>query len=233
MNSYYGEKLHGHRLKHCYALAPPRVKQYLDAEIQFVLERISPYCRVLELGCGYGRVLQHLTNRRRMVFGIDIAQANAELAQRISLEYPKCHVFVMDATFMGFKDSAFDCVICVQNGIAAFNVDPKQLISESVRVTKDRGLIILSSYSSKIWPERLQWFRLQAEAGLLGEIDWHRTRSGTIVCKDGFTATTVDPGMFRELVVDFPVDVSIEEVDGSSICCVLTVHKNNQAHAVP
>jgi len=228
MNSYYGEKLHGHRLKRCYELAPPRVQQYLDAEIQYILKKISPDCRVLELGCGYGRVLQRLTNKRRMVFGIDIAQTNVELAKRLLQEYPYCHVLTMDATFMGFKDSTFDYVICVQNGIAAFNVDQKQLIGESVRATKDCGLVIFSSYSSKIWLERLQWFRLQAEAGLLGEIDWRRTHPGIIVCKDGFRATTVDPEMFHKLTVDFPVDVSIEEVDDSSVFCVLTVHKHIQ-----
>jgi len=228
MTSYYGEKLHGHRLKRCYELAPPRVRQYLDAEIQYVLERTSSDCRVLELGCGYGRVLQQLTNKKRMVVGIDIVRPNVELAKELLRKHPNCHVLAMDATSTGFRDSTFDYVICVQNGIAAFNVDQRQLIAESVRVTKNRGLVIFSSYSSKIWRERLQWFRLQAEAGLLGEIDWSRTHPGTIICKDGFMATTVAPDDFRKLTVDFPVDVSIEEVDASSIFCVLTVRKRVQ-----
>ena len=228
MTSYYGEKLHSHKLKRCYELAPPRVRQYLDAEIQYVVGRASSDCRLLELGCGYGRVLQHLTDKRRMVVGIDIARPNVELAKELLWKHPNCHVLVMDATSTGFRDSTFDYVICVQNGIAAFNVDQRRLIAESVRITKNRGLIIFSSYSSKIWRERLQWFRLQAEAGLLGEIDWRRTHAGTIICKNGFMATTVAPEGFRRLTVDFPVDVFIEEVDASSIFCVLTVRKHMQ-----
>ena len=32
-NSYYSQKISGERLKLCYSIAPPRVKQYLEAEI--------------------------------------------------------------------------------------------------------------------------------------------------------------------------------------------------------
>ncbi len=35
MGSYYAENLSAHRLKRVYDLAPPRVRQYLDAEAGF------------------------------------------------------------------------------------------------------------------------------------------------------------------------------------------------------
>jgi len=55
MSSYYTEKLAAERLRACYDLAPPRTKAYLEAEIQFVLQKMFPSMVVLELGCGYGQ----------------------------------------------------------------------------------------------------------------------------------------------------------------------------------
>jgi len=92
---------------------------------------------------------------------------------------------------MAFDSCVFDVVFCIQNGISAFGVDQKRLIAESIRVTKNNGVILFSSYSPKIWDARLEWFRMQSQLGLIGEIDEEKTRNGTIVCKDGFRATTV------------------------------------------
>jgi SAM-dependent methyltransferase len=225
MAGYYEDKLHGNRLKRCYEIAPPRIQQYLKAEIQYVVKNVRPDCQLLELGCGYGRVLRPLAEKVALAFGIDTSYTNLKLARTFLESRHACHLIRMDAVEMGFPDGRFDYVICIQNGISAFHVDQRTLVRESIRVTKDHGLIFFSSYSTKIWPARLQWFKAQAEAGLVGEIDWHRTGEGNIVCKDGFTATTVSQDGFTRLVRGFPVGVRIEEVDESSIFCVLTAHK--------
>jgi len=60
MPSYYTERLAAERLRACYDLAPPLTKAYLEAEIEFVLARTTPSMLALELGCGYGRVLERL-----------------------------------------------------------------------------------------------------------------------------------------------------------------------------
>ena len=62
MHGYYSAKLSGERLQQCYELASARVKQYLEAEIDFVLSRLRPNDSVLELGCGYGRVAFRLAD---------------------------------------------------------------------------------------------------------------------------------------------------------------------------
>lgn len=190
-----------------------------------MLKAIPPGSQVLELGCGYGRVLPYLARESRIIFGIDISTDNITLAKNLLCGVPECNVLVMNALRLGFRDNAFDCVICIQNGISAFNVDQKALIKESIRVVKHNGQVFFSSYTDKIWPERLHWFELQAEAGLIGEIDSRQTRDGIIVCKDGFRATTFSHEELRNLSVGLPAAVKVEEVDGSSLFCVLTVHK--------
>jgi SAM-dependent methyltransferase len=225
MSGYYRDKLHGIGLKQCYDLATPRIRQYLAAEIDFVVRHVKSGACILELGCGYGRVLKFLQSTVGLAFGVDISHANIALAWQLLEGKENCFLSTMDAVDIGFRDRTFDCVICIQNGVSAFGVDGRKLISESIRVTRDRGLILFSSYSDKIWSDRLAWFILQADSGLIGEIDWKKTHDGTIVCKDGFIATTIGPEKFRMLLGNAPVDLSVEEVDESSIFYVMTVRK--------
>lgn len=123
----------------------------------------------------------------------------------------------MDAINLAFRGYMFDLVICIQNGISAFQVDKLKLLSESIRVTKEDGYVIFSSYSEKFWDDRLKWFQLQSKYGLIGEIDYNRTYNGTIICKDGFTATTITQEEFLPLTSNFHIDTTIVEIDNSSI----------------
>ena len=216
---YYEEKLSGTRLLRCYEIANPRIKQYLDAEIQFVISNSCDTDLVLELGCGYGRVMKAIAPFVSRVSGNDISRESLELAVLHLKPCMNCDVVQMDASRMGFDSCTFDLVFCIQNGISAFQVNSDHLIAESIRVTKEKGLMLFSSYSDRILEDRLDWFRKQSKMGLLGEIDEDKTRDGTIVCKDGFKATTVSGSHFVELFQKHQLDSSIVEVDGSSIFC--------------
>jgi 2-polyprenyl-6-hydroxyphenyl methylase/3-demethylubiquinone-9 3-methyltransferase len=132
----------------------------------------------------------------------------------------------MDAIQLAFGDKTLDVVVCIQNGISAFHVDQHRLIEESLRVVKPGGSALFSSYSEKFWVDRLAWFQLQSDAGLLGEIDLEKSRDGQIVCKDGFTATTVFPEQFLALIEGPDVDARIDEVDESSLFCEITAPKS-------
>jgi 2-polyprenyl-6-hydroxyphenyl methylase/3-demethylubiquinone-9 3-methyltransferase len=221
MGDYYSETLSGERLKRVYDLATPRVLEYLRSEIDHVLNHLTSTDCVLELGCGYGRVLPNLADRAEFVVGIDLSPESLRFGAKTLQNEASVHLAAMNAVQLGFKGESFDFVACIQNGISAFHVDPKSLIEEALRVTKPSGLVLFSSYSERFWEPRLEWFRLQAEAGLLGEIDEERTGNGVIVCRDGFTATTVTPDEFRKLTEGLDADVRIVEVDRSSVFCEL------------
>ena len=219
---YYNDKLSAERLKYCYEIAPPRVCQYLEAEENHVLEKIRPGDMVLELGCGYGRILPQLAQKAGWVIGIDTSLASLQLAREMLGGISNCHLLCMDAVQLAFRDRVFDCVVCIQNGISAFHVNQQDLIRESLRVTKPGGIVLFSSYSDRFWEDRLHWFQLQSEAGLVGEIDHEKTGDGVIVCKDGFTATAVRPHQFRSLTAGLDVETWIVEVDESSLFCEIT-----------
>ncbi len=223
--TYYKDKLSASKLFKCYEIAPSRIKQYLDAEIQFVIANVRGADVVLELGCGYGRVLKAVSPFVSVIVGNDISRGSLELAKSYMEPCRNYGILQMDASDMSFRPCVFDAVFCIQNGISAFGVDKKRLIAESVRVTKSGGVIIFSSYSPKIWADRLDWFRKQSQIGLLGEIDEEKTGDGTIVCKDGFKATTISGRQFTELFREFELDASVIEVDESSIFCKVVKEK--------
>jgi SAM-dependent methyltransferase len=223
MNRYYADNLASERLKRCYEMAPPRVKQYLAAEIEFVLGRIKPADEVLELGCGYGRVLFPLLDKVRTVVGIDTSLKSLVSAKQMLPPGDSWELMNMDAGFLGFKDQTFEVVVCIQNGLSAFSIDRRALIEEALRVTKTGGKALFSSYSARFWEERLFWFRLQADHGLIGEIDEEKTGEGVIVCKDGFQASTIGQEEFLSLTSGLGVHITITEVDGSSLFCEICV----------
>ncbi len=223
MGQYYAESLSAERLKRCYEIAPPRTKQYLEAEAEFVLSNLSSKYRVLELGCGYGRFLKQLLPASESVVGIDISLENLLLAQKTLGSFHNLGLGQMNADTLGFSDRCFDAVLCIQNGISAFKTNPMQLLQESIRVTRSGGICIFTSYSEKFWKSRLDWFKLQSEEGLLGEIDWDATQNGTIVCKDGFRATTYSVQDFQELADSIGVEYTLAEIDDSSVCCTINV----------
>ena len=223
MSGYYDDKLAAERLLKCYEIAPPATQAYLEGEIRFVLSRIRPGERVLELGCGYGRVLARLHPHAGSVIGVDTSRASLALARRQLAHAENCHLAAMNALSLAFPDHAFDRVMCIQNGISAFHVDPECLLREAVRVTRPGGSALFSSYADSFWEDRLEWFEAQAAHGLLGEIDRQATRDGVIVCKDGFRATTYRRDDFVSLARAIHIEPVITEVAGSSLFCEVVV----------
>ena len=82
---------------------------------------------------------------------------------------------------------------------------------------------MFSSYTPQFWQHRLEWFEIQSARHLIGEIDYQATGNGTIVCKDGFRATTVDRASFEKLAASPDVIPHITEVNGSSLFCEVVV----------
>lgn len=224
-HGYYDQKLSAARLKRCYDIAPPRIRQYLQAEIDLILSKIDPNDIVLELGCGYGRVLKYLAGKAKTVVGIDTSLPSLLMAKKY-LTGSQNHCLVQaNAIYPAFRSKTFNLVCCIQNGISAFKVDNEKLIEESSKLLVPGGRVIFSSYLKSFWEYRLEWFRIQAGEGLLGEIDYSRTGNGEICCKDGFRARTVESSEFIALASRFDFPYKLYEIDNSSLFCEIVADK--------
>lgn len=217
MAGYYQEHLSGIRLQKVYELASPRIRQYLDAELRHVVEGVRGRRRVLELGCGYGRALKEVAPHVHHAVGCDTAASSLHLGAVFLRGVRNCDLVRANAIRTGFQDGSFDGVLCIQNGISAFRESPSSLVAEAARITREGGVILFSSYSPRIWDARLEWFRAQARAGLVGELDEQRTKDGTIVCKDGFRSFAMSGEGFSTLFEGVGQHARITEVDTSSV----------------
>ena len=219
MKDYYSRKLNAEKLSLCYEIAPPRVRQYLEAEIRYSLQFIQKGDVIIELGCGYGRALTRFSEKCAIAIGIDTSHESLVYGREKGLNIP---FVTTNASNLCFRDQTFDRVFCIQNGLSAFKLNPRDLVCESLRVLKPGGTAVFSSYSEQFWEDRLEWFRIQSRYDLIGEIDELKTMNGVIVCKDGFTAKTIYPNDFLSISQGLGASVMIEEVDASSIFMILS-----------
>ena len=200
-----------------YEIADERVKQYLRAEAEYVCSGVRPGELVLDLGCGYGRIILNILEKKVKAIGIDSSLDNLIYGREHLKRYINWNLLCMDAGKLGFANEVFDVAICIQNGISAFKVEPKVLLKESLRVLKPGGTALFSTYSPRFWEHRLRWFRAQAAEGLLGEIDDDKTGNGVIVCKDGFKAFTFSTEELTGFTAGMDCKAHIIEVDESSV----------------
>lgn len=188
--------------------------------------KVRPGARVLELGCGYGRVLRRLADLgAERLGGVDVSMPSLAMARRylVAVRTRTACLARINATALGFPAGVFDVVFCIQNGICAFHVDQRALVEEAVRVTRTDGTVLFSTYAEAFWEPRLEWFRVQAAHGLIGEIDERRTGDGIIVCRDGFTAGLIPPDQLEGVAAGLGCHVEIGAVDGSSVSCEIRV----------
>lgn len=215
MSNYYADKLNSQSLFQVYETAIPNVRQYLDSEIDFVKKRLHKTDCVLELAAGYGRIVKLLAPCCDTIVGMDISKESVELGKEYLQAYANADMVVMDMHQISF-DKPFDVVLCLQNGLSAMQVTPKE-IEKILDIVAPGGTAYFSTYSANFWDWRIKWFEEQAKKGLLGEIDYDRTKDGVIVCKDGFRATTQTEEDYRKIGEYCGYPYLIQEVDGSSL----------------
>jgi 2-polyprenyl-6-hydroxyphenyl methylase/3-demethylubiquinone-9 3-methyltransferase len=217
--NYDASKLNSHNLFQVYDTRIPRVRQYLDAEINFVRANLTGSETVLELGAGYGRIIKELAPNCASIIGIDISEESVTLGNEYLKDIPNASLVTMDVHSIEINQY-FDVVLCLQNGLSAMRVI-SDTINRIMGLVTPGGSAFFSSYSNKFWNFRLQWFQEQASKGLLGEIDMGQTKNGVIICEDGFRATTHSPENFEEIGKLLRCPFRIEEVDESSVFLII------------
>jgi len=113
--------------------------------------------KVLDVGCGAGRISRILVEGGFTVVGIDISQPMIEEAKRIggNVEYQ-----IGDATKLKFEDESFDYVMFTFNGLDSIYPDSLRMaaLREMRRVLRKEGTLIFSSHSlkwAKTHPDRM------------------------------------------------------------------------------
>ena len=219
MGNYYAESLNSQKLFQVYNTAIPRIRQYFEAEIDFVRRQLTGRERVLEVGAGYGRIVRALAPSCASILGMDISPDSVILGKEYLKDFPNADLVEMDVHHMHF-DQSFDVTLCLQNALSAMRADD-QVIQNILGLLSPGGTAFFSTYSANFWAWRIAWFQEQADKGLLGELDLEKTKDGVIVCKDGFRATTQTPEEYEAIGRASGLPYEVTEVDGSSLFLVI------------
>ncbi len=218
--NYYAENLNSQKLYQVYDTAIPRIKQYLAEEINFIKRQLHGSESLLEIACGYGRILKELSPFAANLTGIDISENSIQFGQEFLKDSKNIRLKTMDVFNLTFTDE-FDIVLCLQNGISAVKGKPSVIIEKCMQALCKGGKAFFSTYSDKFWEYRLEWFKEQANKKLLGEIDTEKTKDGVIFCKDGFKAITFTKEDFNTFGKESGFKYTIEEVDDSSLFLII------------
>ncbi|EDM26618.1 methionine biosynthesis protein [Lentisphaera araneosa HTCC2155] len=124
-------------------------KQLLDANFSIITSLIKEKSRVLDLGCGKGKLLKHLKLEKSCeVQGIDVSQQ--EVIDCIANAVPVLQLDLEEGMSF-FQDKSFDFVVISQTMQQVHN--PDKLIREALRVGKK---VIVSVHNLAYWKSRLQ-----------------------------------------------------------------------------
>lgn len=100
---------------------------------------LTPGMRILECGCGVGRVVKHLAAGGYMIVGMDYEQ---EAIQRLHAQRPRLQLYVGDASSMPHAREIFDAVLAF--GTFSNLRDPGQALCELHRVLRPGGWLVAS-----------------------------------------------------------------------------------------
>lgn len=126
-----------------------RTRWNIWSEFNIFRDFIKEGDKVLDVGCGNGRILELLKNEKINYTGVDVSEKLLEIAQK---RYPQNNFLVADNLNLPFLDNNFDKVFSV----AVLHTIPsqrlrKKAISELKRVLKPGGLLLITVWD--MWRE--------------------------------------------------------------------------------
>jgi ubiquinone/menaquinone biosynthesis C-methylase UbiE len=157
-----------------YSLGTPEILQRVTAEIVGLFEEwrvLGPDRKVLEIGCGIGRIQAALAPRVATVHGVDISPRMIDAARRRCAGLPNAHFSLTSGKDLaGFPAESFDLVLAVDSFPYVHQAGPEMVethFHEAARVLVPGGeLVILHfSYRDDTAADRLEVRRLCRAAG--------------------------------------------------------------------
>ncbi len=120
-------------------------RDYLWDDLQELSKFIVPNSRVLDIGCGNGRLYQLAEKNQAKFVGVDQSEKLIEFAIE---KFPKAEFVVSEMNFLPFKDNSFDLILAIASLHHIPSEEMRQkALEEMKRVITKKGTIILLNWN--------------------------------------------------------------------------------------
>ena len=117
------------------------------ADLEFIKNYIDNGDKILDYGCGNGRLLEILKNKKLKYYGVDISQKLIELAKQKYPEFAGNFMKISSQSSLAFPDNFFNKIISV----AVFHHFPEKyaqnMAKELYRVIQPEGIAIVTVWN--------------------------------------------------------------------------------------
>jgi SAM-dependent methyltransferase len=135
-----------------YSLGSPVLLERITAELVNRLAGwglLRPQFRVLDLGCGSGRVTKLIASKVRRVVAVECSDQMARLAHSATVRLDNVSVLCSEGTNLNFvRDEIFDCVLAVDSFPYLVEAElADSHLQEIARVLRQAGTLLIMNYS--------------------------------------------------------------------------------------
>lgn len=190
---------------------------WCNKEEIYLQKNIKKNSIVLDVGCGFGKDVRVIANIAKEINGIDCYPEAIKTARKNLSKFKNIKLFQEDAKRLHFKDNNFDYTICMGNTFGNFGDDKIKVLKEMKRVTKKNGKIIISVYSEKALPVRIENY---TTAGLkIKKI----SKDGTVWIEKKIICEQFSKKKLKDIFKRVGLNYHITELNPISYVCKLTV----------
>ncbi len=143
-------------------------------ELAFIADYVADGDKILDYGCGNGRLLEILKNKKIDYVGVDVSQKLINLAK---VKYPgheRSFSKISSPASLAFPDNFFNRIISV----AVFHHFPeeyaKEMAKELYRITKPGGIIVITAWNLWQKKRRKNIFNFSAILGKIFQVGAYR-----------------------------------------------------------